>query len=128
MRKKILPTGLITIVIASAIVFSWWNYGLFSNYNYFTAKRDIKNGNVKFISFGLPMLSSKDSEIKMVMTKYGFKERNVGCTVTEQEINAIETYNNVVEQYLTRRNGENWRATYKKEIDSLYKIAFRRNK
>ena len=70
------------------------------------------------------MPCSKDIEIKMVMNKYGFKVSNIGCIVTEQEINAIETYNNVVEKYLTQHNGKNWRITYQKEVDSLYKIAF----
>jgi len=102
----------------------WWNIGLFSSYNYFAAKRDIKNGNIKFVSFGLPIVCSKDGEIQMVMNKYGFKVSNIGCIVTNQEINAIETYNKVVEQYLTQQNGKNWRTTYQKEVDSLYKIAF----
>ena len=124
MRKKILLASLIIICITSLVIFLWWNFGLFSSYNYFTAKRDIKNGNVKFVSFGLPLPCSKDGEIKMVMNKYGFKDSNIGCIVTKQEINAIETYNNVVEQYLTQKNGKNWLTTYQKEVDSLYKIAF----
>ena len=124
MRKKILLTSLFLIFITSVVIFLWWNLGLFSSYNYFTARRDIKNGNIKLVSFGLPIPCSKDSEIKMVMNKYGFKDSNIGCIVTKQEINAIETYNNVVEQYLTQQNGKNWETAYQKEVDSLYKIAF----
>lgn len=124
MRKKILLTSCFIIFITSLVIVLWWNFGLFSSYNYFTAKRDIKKGDIKFVSFGFPMPCSKDSEIKMVMNKYGFKVSNIGCIVTEQEINAIETYNNVVEKYLTQHNGKNWRITYQKEVDSLYKIAF----
>jgi hypothetical protein len=124
MRKKISLTSLSIIFITSLVIFLWWNFGLFSSYNYFAAKRDIKNGNIKFVTFGLPIVCSKDDEIKMVMNKYGFKVSNIGCIVTNQEINAIETYNKVVEQYLTQQNGKNWRTTYQKEVDSLYKIAF----
>ncbi len=124
MRKRILIISLIFAIIGSVIIILWWYFGLFSSYNYFIAKRDIKNGTVQYISFGLPMPSSKDSEINMVMTKYGFKDRNIGCIVTKQEINAIETYNVVVEQYLTSRNGKNWKPNYQKEVDSLYKAAF----
>ena len=124
MRKKVLQTSLIIIFVTSLVIFLWWNFGLFSSYNYFTAKRDIKGGNVKFISFGLPLPCSKDSEIKMVMNRYGFKDSNIGCIVTRQEINGIETFNNVVEQYLEQHNGKNWRSAYAKEIDSLYKITF----
>ena len=124
MRKKILVTSLFLIVITSLIILCWWNFGLFSDYNYFTAKFDIKNGNIKLVSYGLPMPSSKDSEIKMVMKKYGFKASNIGCIVTKQEINAIETYNHAVQQYLNGKNGKNWSTTYEKEVDSLYRISF----
>ena len=124
MRKKILLTSLFLIVATSLTILCWWNFGLFSDYNYFTAKRDIKNGNIKLVSYGLPMPSSKDSEIKMVMNKYGFKDSNIGCIVTKQEINALETYNNIVEQYLNEKNVKNWSTTYEKEVDSLYRISF----
>ena len=128
MGKKIVTIGFTLAIAISTIIILWWYYGFFSNYNYFTAKRDIKYGNVQFITFGLLLPSSKDKEIDIVATKYGFKGSNIGCTVTTQEINAIEIYNNVVEQYLSIRNGKNWRINYQREIDSLYKIAFDQDK
>ena len=70
------------------------------------------------------MPSSKDKEINIVIAKYGFKDSNIGCVVTQQEINGILTYNSVVEQYLVNRNGKRWRDAYQKEVDFLYKIAF----
>ena len=113
---------LTTIILTISIW--WWYFGLFSEYNYFAAKRDIRNGNVRYISYGLPMPTSKDSEINIVMTKYGFEDYNIGCIVTEQEINAIGSYNKVVDQYLIKRNGKNWNYAYQKEVDALYKVAF----
>lgn len=128
MRKKLLLTGAALFVIASIVSFLWWYYGLFSPYNYFTANRDIKNGKVRFVTYGLPMPSSKDEEINSLATKYGFGSTEIGCTVTEQEINAIATYNNVIEHYLKRRNGKDWRTHYQRQVDSLYQIAFEQDK
>ena len=124
MRKRILLASLAVIFIVFTILFLIRSYAFFSTYNYFTAKRDVTNGNIQIISSGLPLFSSKDNEIKAVQAKYGFKDSNIGCIVQEQEINGIEAYNNVVEQYLIQRNGKNWRTAYEKEVDSLYRIAF----
>ena len=119
MRRKIFLTCLITLIITGLTTFILWQYyGLGSDYNYFTAKRDIKNGNVFLICYGPP--HPQDS---VVMSKYGFEEINLGCIVTDVELNAIEKYNHVVEDYLYQRNGPNWNVQYSKEMDSLYNIA-----
>ncbi len=117
MKKKILIVSLTLIVTVSTIITLWWYYGLFSDYNYFTANQDIELGNVRFVSFGLPLGSSKNEEIDSLEIAYGFKTDNIGCIVTTQEINAIETYNNVVEQHLRKRNGNNWKMNYQRQID-----------
>jgi hypothetical protein len=124
MRHKIWLASLAVIVIVFSIIFLFRGYGLFSSYNYFTARRDIKSNNIQIISAGLPMICSKDSEIKAVRVKYGFKVNNIGCVVSTQEMNGIEEYNNVVEQYLSQRNGKDWRMAYETEVDSLYRVAF----
>lgn len=116
------------MVIAFTVSFLWWYYGLFSVYNYFTANRDIKEGKVRFVTYGLPMPSSKDEEIDSLAAKYGFGSTEIGCTVTEQEINAIATYNSVIEHYLQKRNGKYWRINYQRQVDSLYQIAFEQHK
>jgi len=107
-----------------SIIFLFRGYGLFSSYSYFTAKWDIKNGNIQIISPGLPIFCSKDSEIKAVGAKYGFKVNHIGCIVSAQDMKGIEVYNNVVEQYLVQHNGTNWRKAYETEVDSLYRVAF----
>jgi hypothetical protein len=128
MRKKLLLTGVTLLLIAFIGAFLWWRYGLFSPYNYFTANRDIRNGKIRFVTYGLPMFSSKDEAIDSLAAKYGFGSTGIGCTVTEQEINAIATYNNVIENYLQKRNGKDWRAHYQRQVDSLYQIAFEQDK
>lgn len=61
-------------LIAPIAILLWWDCSLLWSDNYFNASHDIKNGNIKFITYGFPMPSSKDSEIKMIMNKYGFKD------------------------------------------------------
>jgi len=127
MRKKILIPGLILTLVISISVILWRKYGLPSDNNYFSAKRDIANGDVRFLSYGLPMFTSKDAEIEMVRKKYGFRSCNMGCIVTDEDFRTAEIYNNTVEEYLTKRNGKNWRINFQREVDSLYKIASANN-
>lgn len=120
-RKKItLFVFLIAVTITCLLYLLWWNYGIFTRYNYFTAKSDIRKGNVRFIYYGLPAFSSKQKEIDSVCALYGFKNYNLGCLVSTQELNAETVYNNVVEDYLNKRNGKNWRKDFDRVIDSLY--------
>ena len=75
---------------------------------------------MKFIRYGEALSIPDDSKIGQINKKYGFEEINIGCVVTDPLMNAIENYNNGVNNYLIRRNGKNWRVKYKKEIDSLW--------
>ena len=122
MRKRNFIIGFALILIISALLTLWWNYGFFSKYNYFSAKRDIKNGNIRLLSYGLPIISSKDKEMEMVRMKYGFKSCNLGCGCTNEDLRTTGIYNKVIEEYLTKRNGKNWQVNFKREIDSLHKI------
>jgi hypothetical protein len=92
---------------------------LFTAYNYFTAKRDIRNGKVNYVSFGLPVILPNQVQVDELRKKYGVKSLNIGCVVTEDEIRGIAFYNNVIETYLAKRNGEGWKEKYLKELADL---------
>jgi hypothetical protein len=123
MRKRLLIIGLIFILLISTISILWHVYDLSSDYNYATAKLDIKNGNIKIINVGIPKVSSKDQEIEMVANRYGFKNTYIEKYTPHQTEQGIKNYNDLIETYLTLRNGPNWKTSYKREVDSLYKIA-----
>ncbi len=123
MRKVILIITSILIVITFAILVVRQNYKKSPDYNYITAKLDIKNKNARIINIGLRKPSSKDKEIDMVAFKYGFKNIYIGHDTTKQIISGINNYNEVIEAYLIVRNGINWRKNYQWEVDSLYKVA-----
>jgi hypothetical protein len=125
MNKKTKIILLVTISIL--IVIGLFRQGVLPKYNYFTAKWDIITGDVRFISIGFPAFTSKEKEKEKVDGNYGFKVYNIGCSPSDAEFKAIESYNTVIEEYLKKRNGNNWRINHKKEVDSLYNLVKRQN-
>ena len=111
------------LAIAGSLPLAWWT-GCFTPYNYFTAKRDIRNGKIQLVSFGLPLPELiQEAEIRK---KYGFSRSNVGCVVTTDFIRGISIYDDIVESYLNKRNGHDWRLRYEREIDSVRKTVWKR--
>lgn len=119
MRKKILIIGLILAAVVAILLFVRNNYNLSPEYNYFTAKLDIKNGNCRIVNVGGHIISSNEQEAKVVASKYGFRNIYVE-KATSSELKGITNYNEAIEIYLALRNGSNWREKYQKEIDSIF--------
>lgn len=118
MRKQFLIIGLILTASITIILIVRKNYNLSPEYNYVTAKLDIKNGNCRIINVGEHIISSKERETEAVASKYSF--RNVHLKkVTSNELKGINNYNETIEIYLAFRNGINWKAHYQNEIDSI---------
>lgn len=115
MFKQVLKVvAIIIILLASA-----WYFGYFTSYNSITARRDILNGKVRFISVGLPVVLVEQAAIDSINRKYGVIKKNIGCIVTSDKIRGIDSYNKVMEKYLEYRNGEGWVKRFQKEIDSI---------
>jgi hypothetical protein len=106
------------LAIVGSLSFAWWT-GCFTPYNYFTAKRDIRNGKIQLVSYGLP--SPELIQEADIRKKYGFSRSNAGCIATTDLIQGISMYNNIVQNYLNKRNGHDWRLRYEREIDSVSK-------
>lgn len=96
-------------------------YGLDEEYNYFTAKKDIKKGKVQILETGLILpepnvdWEKKQEAGKIAEHEFGYKTIYLGCTVTH----GIEIYNSTVEDYLEKVNGKNWRTKKRKIVDSI---------
>ena len=119
MRNKFLIIGLILAAVITILLIVKKNYSLSPEYNYITAKLDIKNSNCRFVNVMDSIIPLKEKEIKKVSSKYGFK--NVYLKkATQNEMKGIRNYNETIEIYLNFRNGSDWRDNYQKEIDSLY--------
>ncbi len=124
MRKILLIAGILLILAIIVIMVIRQNYKGSPDYNYIAAKLDIGNGNIRIINIGYRIPCTKDSEIDLATAKYGFKNIYIGYDTTAQKIKGITNYNDLMEGYLALRNGNNWRRSYQKELDSLYKLAF----
>lgn len=123
MRKRLLMVGIVSVLIISLVYVVWQAYDFSSDYNYATAKLDIKNGNIRIINVGIPKISSIDKEIEKVSTRYGFKNIYIKKFTPQQTEKGIKDYNDLINKYLSYRNGLNWKIKYQKEVDSLYKLA-----
>ncbi|MBO9683422.1 MAG: hypothetical protein J7502_12270 [Flavisolibacter sp.] len=99
-------------------------YGLEEDYNYFTAKRDIKRGKIQILEMGLiipnPNIDwEKQQAIQRIIEQhFGYKSVYLGCIATNGSI----IYNNVMEDYLDNVNGKNWRIKQGQMIDSILKL------
>lgn len=119
MRKVILIISIILIVTIIILLVVRQNFKNSPDYNFITAKLDIKNGNVKIVHTGFHTASAKDKEIDSVAKIYGFRNVYIGYDSTEQIISGIKNYNSVIESYLNIRNGSNWKQDYQSAVDSL---------
>jgi hypothetical protein len=130
-RKKNYKNRILLTIPICFILFAFVNisktainyYGLNEEYNYFTAKQDIRNGKIQLLETGLALpdpntnvdWNKKQDAEKKVEKQFGYKSINLGCTVT----NGIDIYNSVMENYLEKVNGKNWRTKERQMFDSL---------
>ena len=96
-------------------------YGLDDEYNYFSARRDIKNGKVQILETGLILPTpnvdwdKQQAAEEIAANHFGYKTVYLGCTVTH----GIDVYNSVMEDYLNEVNGDDWRVKQRLMFDSL---------
>lgn len=113
--KKIVLFGLGLVIILSI---GYYQYGLFTDINYFTARSDIKDGKVEILTYGLQFYD--DEEVNEVAAKYGFQYRTLtGCVVTQRFINQVDSYNAAVENHLDDLNGEGWQEDFANDLKKL---------
>jgi len=123
MRKLLLIFGSFLIVAAGVFLLVSKAYKDSPDYNYISAKLDVKNGNIRIVHIGFRQPSLKDKEIDAVTEKYGFKNIYIGSDTTAGILSGIDNYNDVMEAYLKVKNGLNWRKSYQAEIDSINGVA-----
>ena len=130
-RKKNYKNRILLTIPICFILFAFVNisktvinyYGLNEEYNYFTAKQDIRNGKIQLLETGFILpdpnanvdWNEKQDVEKKIEKQFGYKTINLGCTVT----NGIYIYNSVIEHYLEKVNGKNWRTKERQMFDSL---------
>jgi hypothetical protein len=123
MRNGILLISLILAGLIFALLIARQNFKNSPDYNFITAKLDIKDNKMQIINIGLRKPCTKDSEIDMVAARYGFRNIYVENKTRKQILRGINDYNSLMESYLTLRNGMNWRKYYQWEVDSLFRVS-----
>ncbi len=123
MRRVTIIICSILVAVILALLVVRQNYKDSPNYNYITAKLDIRNKNARIINVGLRKASLNYSKIDSIEAEYGFKNIYIRYDTTKQIISGINNYNEVIEAYLKLRNGIDWRENYQRKVDSLFKAA-----
>ena len=87
------------------------------------AEKDIKEGIIKKIESTGLIIADKNYEIRskkidsLERNKYGYFTESTGCIIFEEN----KYYNEAVDEYLEKRNGKNWNAELKKDINLILK-------
>ena len=116
-----IPIAFILFACADIIMSTTSYYGLNEDYNYFSAKRDIKNGKIQILETGLILPEpnvdwvKKQETEKKLEEQFGYKSVYLGCIVRH----GIGIYNSVMEDYLEKVNGKNWRTKERQMLDSI---------
>jgi hypothetical protein len=116
MIKRITYT-IVVLVVTSGLIFTSYNFGLFSKYNFFTAQRDIKNGSIQIIIFGeLPLNRAK---LDSLAEANGFNFFYEGCLISNDEYKGSKYYNKVMVDYLEKIHGQGWWTNFQMKSESL---------
>ncbi len=93
-------------------------FGLFTPYNSFTAKQDIKKNKIQIIAIGLPYNAQVEQKLA---SKYGFQYNYIGCNATTELVNGTKYYNNEIEKHLQEKYGSDFWTTFQSQLDSAVK-------
>ena len=120
MKKKITYILLTILLLSGVFVGLRLGFGLFTPFNYFTARQDISNGNIKIIQLGELPFNYKQR--RSLANSYGFNLYFNGCNITTEIVNGTKYYNKEVISHLTAKLGKNWWSKFENQLDSIDKV------
>ncbi|MDP3244616.1 MAG: hypothetical protein Q8M83_03065 [bacterium] len=92
-------------------------FGLFTPYNFWTARQDIKNGKIQIADIGeMPL---KFDQKQKLANSYGFDFHLLGCEVTSDIIKGAKYYNNAMINHLESKYGAGWWTKFQAQLDSI---------
>jgi hypothetical protein len=114
---------LLVIVVVAAGAITHFYHGLFTPYNYLTAKWDIAKSKPRILQYGYRGSMITDKQAIVIAPKYGFNYDIVGdCEMTTPLVNGINAYNAVTIKFLNGKLGNDWKKKFDIEIDSLFRV------
>ncbi len=117
MRRKI-TYGLFTILLIGGLYFSLrFAFGLFTPFNFWTAKQDIKKEKFQLAEIGEMPVNFEQKQ--KLANSYGFDFYLIGCNVTPDIINGTKFYNETIVEDLERKYGVGWWTKFQSQLDSI---------
>ena len=92
-------------------------FGLFTPFNFWTARQDIKIGNIQIAEIGEIPLNFEQKQ--KLANSYGFEFYLLGCNVTTDITNGTEYYNKTMVDHLESKYGFGWWTKFQSQIDSI---------
>jgi hypothetical protein len=94
-------------------------FGLFTLFNFWTARQDIKNGKIQIVEIGEMPLNFGQKQ--RLANSYGFDFYLIGCEVTSDIIHGTKYFNNVMVDHLKNKYGAGWWTKFQTQLDSIDK-------
>jgi hypothetical protein len=117
MKRKTIY-GLLIILLVTGLYFGLrFSFGFFTPFNFLTARQDIKNGKIKIIEIGEPILNFEQKQ--KLANFYGFEFQLYGCNVTKDINNGKEYYNKAMINELESKYGVGWWTKFQTKLDSI---------
>ncbi len=85
--------------------------------NRFDFRSDIINGDVTLITYGMQDYRYVSTQ-QILARQYGFYYSNLGCIVSDNDIECANIYNKNVIAFLSLRNGKKWYEEFNQRLDS----------
>ncbi|MBE8721221.1 FEKKY domain-containing protein [Sphingobacterium pedocola] len=115
-----IPMAFIVFCLYRSVIMIDFYYGWSDGCNYFTAKRDIEKGKIQILYAGQLYYESDEvyDALDSLTKSYGYTLINVGIFFP-----GAERYNEVMYDYLKRKNGPDWQDVYGRKADSIRSTA-----
>ena len=92
-------------------------FGLFTPFNFWTARQDIKSGKIQIADIGELPLNHRQKQ--NLADTYGFDFYYFGCNITIDIINGTKYYNQTMINHLENKYGVGWWAKFQTQLDSI---------
>ena len=92
-------------------------FGLFTPFNFWAARQDIKNGKIQIAEIGEMPLNFEQKQ--HLANSYGFDFYLYGCKMSTEIINGTEYYNRKMAYNLESKYGKGWWTKFQAQLDSI---------
>jgi hypothetical protein len=118
-KNKII-LGLATILLMCGLLIALrFVFGLFTPFNFLTARQDIRNGTIRVAETGELPVNSLEKEA--LARSCGFTIVHLGCSVSTDIQNGVSYYNRVMITHLENKYGKGFWIKFQSRLDSIDK-------